>query len=326
MKTISGLENGFDSPRFALENCTLYRVTKSGSKLIVIPKSLRAQVISLYHLMSHSGAEKLKIAISMRYWWRNMREDVSAFCKGCVLCSIFKSANIGPNEIGIPRLITEPHKYYQIDICSGLPSVNGKKSFLTIIDLFTGYVIPFALSSEKSENIARIISENIIKIFGPPYEISSDNASNLDGPEMKKILHFYNIRHRKTVPYSPTSHSNVENANRYITELVRLFSDQFQVHWTDSLTIASLVYNSMPRTSLKGHSPFYMEFQKEPFGGGGEDAILSVPDIEEYLKNSINDRNFARLTREYLLRVREKKNKAKNFTYRSYPPGTLILV
>ncbi|MFN9906169.1 MAG: transposase family protein, partial [bacterium] len=109
-----------------------------------------------------------------------------------------------------------------------LNAVNGQKSFLTMIDMYTGFVIAVPLKSETTPEIAKIVENYLIKIFGPPSEISSDNAANLTGPAIKKLCAFYNIKYRNTVPYSPTSHALVEIANRYIVQLMRIFSDQFQ--------------------------------------------------------------------------------------------------
>ena len=73
-------------------------------------------------------------------------------------------------------------KCWQIDVCSGLNAVNGQKSFLTCVDLYTGFVIAVPLKGETTSEIAKIVENYIVKIFGPPSEISSDNAPNLSGP------------------------------------------------------------------------------------------------------------------------------------------------
>ena len=83
--------------------------------------------------------------------------------------------------------------------------------------MFTGYCVAVALKGETSKDIAFALESSIIKHFGPPKEISSDNAANLTGPEMKKLTKFYNINYRNTIPYSPQSHGLVEAQNRYLT-------------------------------------------------------------------------------------------------------------
>jgi hypothetical protein len=135
-----------------------------------------------------------------------------------------------------------------------------------MVDMYTGFVIAVPLKSETTPEIAKIVENYIVKIFGPPSEISSDNAANLTGPAMKKLCAFYNIKYRNTVPYSPTSHALVEIANRYIVQLMRIFSDQFQTHWPNVICLATLIYNSVPRSQLMGHSPFYVHaFSKGTF-------------------------------------------------------------
>jgi hypothetical protein len=254
-----------------------------------------------------------------------MQQDVINFCKGCILCQIYKSSTVGPNEIGTPRPVTEPRKFWQMDICSGLVGVKNSKSFLNLIDLYTGFSIAVPLKSETSSEIANILENQLIKIFGVPEEISSDNAANLQGPEIKKLLAFYGIRQRNTVPYSPTSHSLVEISNRYIVQLLRIFSDQFQSQWPNVLTLANLIYNSVPRPQLSNHSPHYLMFLNEPFANEYyfKDKNLS---LATYVKDSLNDRMFLKLIRERLLKIRESRNKAKNFKYVSYPVNSMILV
>ena len=245
-------------------------------------------------------------SVKLRYFWKTMTHDIAEFCKGCIMCQIFKSSTTGKSEIGTPRTVLRPNSCWQIDVCSGFPPVKGQTSFLNMVDIYTGYVVPVCLKGETSEDIARAVENFLIKPFGPPMEISADNAANLNGPAMKKLLKFYNIKFRQTVAYSPESHSNVEISNRYVTELIRIFSDQFQCTWPNALTMSALVLNSVPRPQLKGHSPHYLMFLTEPLGRNSLNPIQEENlDIDHYVASSLNDRNFLRLVREFLLRRRE---------------------
>ncbi len=144
---------------------------------------------------------------------------------------------------------------------------------------------------------------------------------------MKKLAKFFNFNLRHTVPYLPTSHSLVENSNRYVTQLTRILSDQFQAHRIDTIALAALVFNSIPRPQLQNHSPYFITFNRELFSAN-RPSVKNNEDlnIDAYLKRSLNDRNYIKLLREQLLKIREKRNAKKNQTYRSYPPRTLILV
>jgi hypothetical protein len=266
-------------------------------------------------------------SVRLRYFWKDMTHDIAEFCKGCIMCQIFKTSTTGKSEVGTPRAVLRPNSCWQIDVCSGFPPVKGQTSFLNIVDIYTGYCIPVCLKGETSEDIARAVENFLIKPFGPPLEISADNAANLNGPAMKKLLKFYNISFRQTVPYSPESHSNVEISNRYVTELIRIFSDQFQCTWPNALTMSALVLNSVPRPQLKGHSPHYLMFLTEPLG---QNLLAPVNennlDIDTYVATSLNDRNFIKLVREFLLKQREIQNKGKNRKLQSFPKGTIVYV
>jgi hypothetical protein len=184
------------------------------------------------------------------------------------------------------------------------------------------------LKNENSKTIAQVLDEHLIKVFGPPREISCDNAANLSGPEVKKLLAFYNVKLRRTVPYSPESHSLVENSNRYLIELIRLFSDQYKTTWPNVLSLATLIVNSVPRPQLKNHSPYYLIFQNEILKGKDFFTPLDETflDIDAHVKRNLNNRNFAKLLTEHLLKIRNQRNMQVKRTYHSYPPGTMILV
>ncbi len=137
---------------------------------------------------------------------------------------------------------------------------------------------------------------------------------------MKRLCKFYNIILRQTVPYSPTSHSLIENANRYVTQLTCIFSDQFQAHWIDVISLAALVFNAIPRPQLSNHSPYFVVFAKECF----ENNDLSVRDngdldVSEYLKRTMNNRIYVRVLRERLLKIREQRNAQKHQKYQISP-------
>ena len=147
-----------------------------------------------------------------------MINDIDEFARGCILCAIFKNSSTGKGEIGVPRKVLNPRHTWQMDIVNGMGQVRGYIAYITFVDVYSGYVIPVALKSETSVAIALALEENIIKIFGPLDSISSDNAANLSGFEIRKLLAFYNINRQYTTPYAPESHGLVENCNRFITQ------------------------------------------------------------------------------------------------------------
>ena len=307
-----------------IESGILKRKLKSGLSVYIVPLFLIPFVLAEAHWMSHSGAKKLTSLLKLQYWWRNMTTDIAEFVKGCILCSIYKANTKAKNEIGVPRQILRPKFCWQIDICSGLTKIDSFQSFLCIVDMYSGYVVPVALKNETSATVALAIEHNIIKPFGVPAEISSDNAANLNGPEVVKLCKFYNINRRLTTPYSPESHGLVEVCNKLLVQLVRIFGDQFKTGWLYVLTLAAVIMNSLPRLSLQEKSPYYLMFNEEP--GSRTSNSAELLDMNEYIRQSCNNKNFAKLVREFLVQFRKHRNRLAKRQYRSFPPGSLIYV
>ena len=161
--------------------------------------------------------------------------------------------------------------------------------------MYSGYVVPVALRNETSATIAKAIEQNIIKPFGVPAEISSDNAANLNGPEVVKLCKFYEINRRLTTAYSPESHGLVEVCNKLLVQLMRIFSDQFKTGWLYVLTLTAVIMNSLPRPSLQEKSPFYLMFNEDP--GTQTSNSAEMLDMNEYVQQSTNNKNFAKLVR-----------------------------
>ena len=68
-------------------------------------------------------------------------------------------------------------------------------------------------------------------------------------------------------------------------------------------------------------------FLTEPLGRNSLNPIQEDNlDIDHYVASSLNDRNFLRLVREFLLRRRETQNKGKKRVYQSFPKGTIVYV
>ena len=306
-----------------MQNNLLVRIFPNQVYSVYVPKSLVPFALAYYHYKTHSGVKKMISLLKLNYFWPGMRDDVAEFVRGCILCSCAKHTNIGPNAIGTPRLVKGPRAVWQIDIVQGLPTNKGFTSFLNCVDMYTGYTFPIPLPSEKSEQIAMCLENNLFKSFGIPEELSSDNASNLSGPAVVRLLKFYNILHRKTTPYSPQSHGLIEIQNKNLTTLIRIFMDQFDAGWKDVITLASIVVNSVPRPILENHSPYFIMFGEEPFLN--EKIKDNFFDIDEKVRDMENNRTFVKLLRQYLLAMRLKVNqKIVKRPCLDYPTDTLI--
>ncbi len=85
-------------------------------------------------------------------------------------CSLLRGA-FDPVQYAVCLVVTNISHAIQIDVVSGLNPVQGHRSFLTMIDMYTGYVIAVPLKHETTAEISKIIENSIIKTF--PFRIGN---------------------------------------------------------------------------------------------------------------------------------------------------------
>jgi len=282
-------------------------------------------VLAKYHVTTHSGYRKLAEVIQLNYHWKTILSDCMEFTKSCLLCNAMKSSHKSKlGVIGSSPYFPFVGYCWEMDILSGLVSVNGFNQLLVCVEKVSGYCVPIPLRIATSEKIAEALENTIIKNYGVIQVLSSDNASNLQGPEVKRLLKFYDIEQKLTTPYHPQSHGLVESTNKHLATLMRIFSYQFDTNWLNVLTLSTTVLNAMPRIRLMNHSPFFMFFGREPFAH--QKVRENVLDTEQIMLDKINDRQFVNLLYQFLLSIRKKHAIAKSKAYDSIPKGSLVYV
>ncbi len=133
---INKIDRGIFTGNYKMRNGLLYKSFPSKDNIlrVVVPKVLVNLVLAKYHFMTHAGVKKLILSVKLNYYWKNLERDAQEFTKGCVLCNIFKHTNVGETEFGRPRVIHKPLAFWQMDVVSGLISVNGSSSFLNMVE------------------------------------------------------------------------------------------------------------------------------------------------------------------------------------------------
>jgi hypothetical protein len=75
---------------------------------------------------------------------------------------------------GTQRQGTYPGEDWQLDF-THLPGGPTSRLFLVLVDTFTGWVEEFPCSSEKAQEVIKVLINKIITRFGLPCTLQSDN-------------------------------------------------------------------------------------------------------------------------------------------------------
>ena len=254
---------------------------------IVIPSELEGNVICLFHLNTHLGANKLSDMIRTQYYFKRIDEKTNQFTRACALCNQYKPSNQRKTELGHATLPETKAKYWHLDLVSGLPPTNGFNAYLSIVDPFSNFCMAVPCTNELTgKKTAKIIAERIISVFGTPKQLISDAGRNILANQfVGKMARFYGIEIKILTVNSPRTHGIVEAQNKKTSSLLKILTEQYEVGWPDIIDFVVCNLNSTPRPHTK-MSPAYMMFGQENYDASlfnpAENNFMSIAEFQQF--------------------------------------------
>ena len=198
---------------------------------VVVPESLKAFILRRYHglpISGHVGRRRTYAQISSAYYWPNMSKDVKRWVQACLACRRRKIPR--PLHAGQPGAVstaTRPWECVAIDIVSTTTtSQGGYTKILTMIDLFTRYVIAVPLRKATAKNIGTALFKHLYCRFGRPHRIHSDEDSEFVNEALKVMFKEWDIVHTSTGGYQPQANP-VERYHRFTNSSMTMLSAKF---------------------------------------------------------------------------------------------------
>ncbi|XP_064485140.1 uncharacterized protein LOC135397466 [Ornithodoros turicata] len=224
---------------------------------LVVPKSLRADVLHLCHSNSwagHLGIRKTKQRLLQEWYWPGCFKDIENYVRACDTCQ-----RVGkPNErtkapLTLVPIITEPFQRLVIDVVGPLPaSKNGSKYVLTMICPATKFPEAIPLKEQTSPEIV----DGLLSVFariGFPKEIQCDNGSVFTSALTTTFLEKCGIRVIHSSLHHPQSNS-VEKWHSALKRVLRALAHEYKTDWELGLPGAMFALRSVPHEAT-GFSP-----------------------------------------------------------------------
>jgi hypothetical protein len=168
-----------DHPQFKITEGIVYKVDQIRGEnrfRVACPLSLRGFVIDSYHssvLSAHLGRDKTCHRIKSRFYWPQMKDQISHFISTCLSCRLHKTRTIkrrGPLQPINPnhRLQNlQPGDFLSADILGPFPlSVKVHRFVIVVTDLLTRYIIAGALGDSTAHTVAEFLLNNVICVYG----------------------------------------------------------------------------------------------------------------------------------------------------------------
>ena len=286
---------------FSSKGC-IYMGSAESTDLLVIPKSLQAEVMRLAHdipCAAHQGISRTKAKITSSLFWYQMSKDIKRYVRGCSVCNQNKKAN---KKNKVPLTLNPsgyPMDKVHIDFVGPLKKTSqGNEHIMVVICAFSKWVELFPLPSQSAELTAQVLVKDVFARLGYPMKIITDQGKNFEAALFKKMCQMLQIHKLRTTPYHPSSNGMVERQNRILVAAIRSFINKNLDDWDIYVPmIASAMRAAV--NSQTGYSANQLMLGREVLSP----LDMSLPMLEKEEKH----------VEEYLTQLLETLEKAQDF-------------
>lgn len=271
----------FDSLTLAQDGVLIMKVeTIFGPRTrVLVPDSLKESVFKMSHdhrSAGHFGVTATIARMRRDWWYPDLASEVTnrvGVCHQCLAKIVKEKVKAG---IHIPQKNGYPLQSLYIDLVGPLPqSGQGNRYILSVEDGFSRFIQLFPLPSKHAAGVAKVLVNEVIKTFGCPMRIHSDNGQEFCAKIMEEVYSRLDILHTRTPAYNPCSNP-VERFHRTLNQMLRVITARDDKEWEDHLAAITLAYNTKVNvaTGVTPSLAFLGREAKLPV-----DMILQTPEV-----------------------------------------------
>ena len=219
------------APLFSVVDDTLYYVEpKRRGKRVVVPLSLRRKLMEETHAGRYGGhfsGKRLYNCLSLHWWWDGLYRDAIGYAKNCPECAIATGVGRACKPPLCPIAVVRPFQIWGVDIMDLPKTEQGNQHVIVFQDLFTKFPMVFPAPDQKAIHIVRLLTEEIVPLFGVPEALLSDNLLSHLMADVCKVL---GVQKLNTTSYHPQCDGAVEHFNQTLKTMLRKHAARFGVH------------------------------------------------------------------------------------------------
>lgn len=297
------------------------------------PETERKTLIQKAHERGHFGVTAIfRDLTNKKVWWPGMMNDITSTVKQCRACQEYTIVKRGYHPMQSVQA-SQPGDHLMIDVMHMIESADHMSYILTVIDVFTGFVLLFALHDKSAETIAAKLWE-VICIIGPPKIIQSDEGSEFVNAIIRALLRHEGISHIIITAYHPESDGKVERCNGTIRMTINKMVQGVHIHWPLYLSFVQLAINSKI-SELTLSTPFSLMFGRKMNELTDytqvkiADQKVSLDDWKKHQEEVISliYPQIELRSRAVQKKYRDKIEKIRrNIMTRDLPPGTQVMI
>ncbi|KAL6458845.1 hypothetical protein MHYP_G00323170 [Metynnis hypsauchen] len=192
---------------------------------IVLPRALQQDVLKQMHdgpVGGHFGVDRTLARIRTRYYWYQMREDVTLWCHTCTSCAAKARPSKKPQApMGTVR-VGAPMERIAIDLMGPMNETERHNRYILVAqDYFTKWVEAYPLPNDQAVTVAEVLMAEWVCRYRVPQTLHSDQGPNFESDVFRRMCELLGIEKTRTTPFRPQSDGQshwLELAHRIASE------------------------------------------------------------------------------------------------------------
>ena len=221
---ITGWPDSRDEPHVDLQPYCSYRdelavidgIILKG-KCIIIPNSLKEQVLSQLHT-NHMGIEKTKLLAQESVYWASINADIEKYIKQCPTCLQFQQMH--PQE----RIIHHDLPLWAWEVVGADVSHYNNTNYLCIVDYNSKFPIVKRLEGLSVKSLTSAV-KIIFADYGIPHKIMSDAGTNFVSDRFQKFCRTISVEQATSSAYHHQSNGQVEACIKCIKQTFKKYAE-----------------------------------------------------------------------------------------------------
>ena len=185
------------------QSSSVFCDVSSGLPRPLVPESLRRQLFSSLHELSHPGVCASQRLLSSKFVWPGLSKDVGLWAKGCLRCQRSKIQSHVKSPVPSIDVPGRRFSHVHLDLVGPLPSSQGFSYLLTMIDRTSRWPEAVPLSSISTESCARAFISSWVSRFGVPALLTSDRGAQFTSAVWSEVCSVLGVSHIQTTSYHP---------------------------------------------------------------------------------------------------------------------------
>ena len=181
----------------------------------------------LHEALCHPGITRLNHFIRTKNLPYSM-EEVKRVTSQCQTCAETKPRYHKPEEVPLIKA-TQPFERINIDFKGPLPSNNGNKYFLNIVDEYSRFPFVFPCSDISTSTVIKCLT-TLFSLFGMPAFVHSDRGASFMSQELQAFLREKGVATSRTTSYNPAGNGQVERYNGIVWKAVEMSLKSKNLH------------------------------------------------------------------------------------------------